>query len=338
MYQKRQEWLQILQLVDTSGLQSVLGPCIGFATDGDPRCRGIMVEEMFIPAVLDARAAAEPDLQCPDELYVAIDDPTFVFCGRLHSWSNGVTSLTGAHMQDYLHSTCLCSGRACHVMLSLLTTSDLPFLAVFVCVVSVGKRQYNGLDKDAKFFVLGNQLATMSSLRCLLGHILDKGLVGQVILRMIDIMTPRPNRMDTSGILRATDPAVESAFMSMPEYKKLYVGITVYLRWCRRFLALFNGGLDIQELVTTGGYVVFFMRIWHTWLSRTEHKATRPGDAQTTAFTSVSLDKNGLPVQTRTDIEIAVHSIINVVVWCGRNGLSPIDPSLAGSDVVEWLW
>ena len=105
MYQKRKEWLEIQKLVDESGLLTVLGPFVGFATDGDPRCRGLMVEDMYLPNV-QRTLSVPPPVGSPDHdgIYVAIHHPTFVFCARLHTWSNGLRLLTSAHMQDYLHS------------------------------------------------------------------------------------------------------------------------------------------------------------------------------------------------------------------------------------------
>jgi hypothetical protein len=196
----------------------------------------------------------------------------------------------------------------------------------------------------------------------------EDGVVG-LGLRLVDLIKPRPNKMDTTPFFRLVRSEVRDALQKHPDYNAQYKGVGVYADWGAALSTLFTSDAKtpMKKLVECGGFVVGFMRIWHSWLED-QQEETRHADVQS----RVSVLMNGLPIQTRIDIEIAVSSLLTTELWCRLQKMSPIDRKkmvnelycvdlvvfveqyfphgsviasaclllflFQGSDVVEWLW
>jgi hypothetical protein len=195
-------------------------------------------------------------------------------------------------------------------------------LAVTLCL-AVSKRIYGALDKKLKVLVMGKYNISLTDL---LHFYLDRrhgsdGVMG-LGLRLIDLLTPRPNKMDTTPFFRFIRPEVRAALLRHPEYNAHYKGLAVFADWAAAFSSLFTGDstTPIKDLVECGGFVIGFMRIWHSWLED-EQGRTKDFDAHS----RLSVLMNGLPIQTRIDIEIAVASLLTTELWCRLNSMCPLD-------------
>jgi hypothetical protein len=118
---------------------------------------------------------------------------------------------------------------------------------------------------------------------------------------------------------------LEEIKKQMADNEKL-LGLLTYLTLASEYLSAFTGGKSLLGKIESLAYVVFFLRLWSLWLQ--SDSARRSG---------LTLDKNGVTVQTRMDVELSAAAVINVGAWCSEQGIE-VDTSLLGSDIVETFW
>ena len=107
------------------------------------------------------------------------------------------------------------------------------------------------------------------------------------------------------------------------------IGLAVYLEVCTHYSSVFVPGKSPLDIIKSLGCVVYFMRIWDTWL-REKHGTAR--DAEACCVTSAC----------RTDLEISAACVINLLAFVhdcpDMVKLQEICTSEFGSDVCEDLF
>lgn len=107
------------------------------------------------------------------------------------------------------------------------------------------------------------------------------------------------------------------------------VGLAVYLEVCTHYSSVFVPGKSPSDIIKSLGCVVYFMRIWDTWL-REKHGSAR--EAEACCVTSAC----------RTDLEISAACVINLLSFVydcpDMVKLQEICTAEFGSDVCEDLF
>jgi hypothetical protein len=102
-----------------------------------------------------------------------------------------------------------------------------------------------------------------------------------------------------------------------------YRGLHAYLRLSHEYLSVFSEDKTLESIIESLGFVVFFVRIWNSWLQVADN---------------VSVKNEGITYQTNMDLELSCANLINALCWCADQGYTKVLPNRMGTDIVETFW
>ena len=121
-------------------------------------------------------------------------------------------------------------------------------------------------------------------------------------------------------------------------------GLAVYLEVCTKYTNVFNPGTSRVEIVRSLACVIFFMRIWDTWLRNQAALAKEASKQLGTTSGASYVEQSCVTSNCRTDLEISAACVINLLAFvhdCSDGEFETLKEVLVdklGSDVCEDLF